>query len=548
MKNTMSRQNRNPFKSMTYRLPATYAVISLVVVLALGLVLYMTLRWYYATQERVYLEENATPIASVLEYMLPVASNNDFLQTQVHFFSFLARTKVEIFDDEGNLLASGNTFDQDPFFNRGNNRGFFISSDSVPGEIAFDYLLISPTNNNGVVVQNGDDRIQIQIPDENFSSPTQNWTNISTLPFDFIASEDLPIADIIPAFDPDNSPIKRAWDRYSRSSSVVYSRAIQDSEGNLIGTLRLSEGPAYGGQIINGVMYGWLLASAVSVALSIILGWIASRDVVNPLRTLSQATQQMAEGDLSTRVVINREDEFGTLSHSFNDMAQRIEETVSTLRRFLSDAAHEINTPITALRTNLELITPETGTQNIERALSQVKRLENLTRNLLQLSKLESDIENSSITRINATALMTGVAQFHASQAEQADIKLILNMPEMDMKIQANEEQMQQALSNLLNNAIKFTGADGEVRMSVQKIDDSICFRVEDTGIGIPEADLPFLFNRFRRGRNATRFDGNGLGLAIVETIVKRYGGTLTAENTANGASFSVIMSQSNNF
>lgn len=328
----------------------------------------------------------------------------------------------------------------------------------------------------------------------------------------------------------------------------MYSRAIQDSEGSLIGTLRLSEGPAYGGQIINGVMYGWLLAGAVSVALSIILGWIASRDVVNPLQTLSQATQQMAEGDLSTRVVINREDEFGILSHSFNDMAQRIEETVSTLRRFLSDAAHEINTPITALRTNLELITPETGTQNIERALSQVKRLENLTRNLLQLSKLESDIENSSITGINATALMTGVAQFHASQAEQANIKLILNMPEMDMKIQANEEQMQQALSNLLNNAIKFTGADGEVRMSVQKIDDSICFRVEDTGIGIPEADLPFLFNRFRRGRNATRFDGNGLGLAIVETIVKRYGGTLTAENTANGASFSVIMSQSNNF
>lgn len=547
MKNTMSRQNRNPFKSMTYRLPATYAVIALVVVLALGLVLYTTLRWYYTTQERSYLEENATPIATILQYMLPSNADSDFLQTQVHFFSFLARTKVEIFDDEGNLLASGDTFDQDPFFNRGVNRGFFVSSDTVPGEVGFDYLLISPTDNSGVVVQNGDNQIQVQaLPENNYSSPTQNWNDAMTILPNIAVAEGIAFTDIIPAFDPDKSPLKRALDRYSRSSSVVYSTVIQDTEGNLLGTLRLSEGPAYGGQIINGVMYGWLLASAVSVALSIILGWIASRDVVNPLRTLSEATQQMAEGDLTARVVINREDEFGSLSDSFNDMAQRIEETVSTLRRFLSDAAHEINTPITALRTNLELITPETGIHNIERALSQVKRLENLTRNLLQLSKLESDIENSAITPTNAIALMTGVAQFHASQAEQANIKLILDMPETDLIIRANEEQMQQALSNLLNNAIKFTGTDGEVRLSVRKIEDTVCFRVEDTGIGIPEADLPFLFNRFHRGRNTRRFEGNGLGLAIVETIVKRYGGTITAENIADGAGFSVSMPQSN--
>ncbi len=543
----MSRNNRNPFKSMTYRLPATYAVIALVVVLALGLVLYATLRWYYSMQERAYLEENATPIAMVLQYVLAADGNQEFLQTQVHFFSFLARTRVEIFDADANLLASGNTFDDDSFFNGGNNRGFFISSDRIPGEIGFDYLLISPTNDNSVVLQNGDDRIQIGIPADNFGSRPPNWNETLTIPLDFGLAGEIDFTDIIPAFDPDRSAIKRALDRYSQSSSVVYSTPIEGAEGQLLGTLRLSEGPAYGNQIITGVMYGWLLASSVSVGLAIVLGWIASRDVVNPLRRLSKATQTMAEGDLTARVIINREDEFGTLSQSFNHMARRIEETVSTLRHFMSDAAHEINTPITALRTNLELLTPDSSAQNIERALSQVKRLENLTDNLLKLSRLESDIDSASLSHIDATALVMAVAQFHASQAEQANIKLILDVPDIDIKIQANEEQMQQALSNLLHNAIKFTRENGKIWLSVRRCDHQVHFTVSDTGIGILEADLPFLFNRFHRGRNTARFEGNGLGLAIVEAIVKRYRGRVRAENTVEGASFIITLPLSNN-
>jgi signal transduction histidine kinase len=184
---------------------------------------------------------------------------------------------------------------------------------------------------------------------------------------------------------------------------------------------------------------------------------------------------------------------------------------------------------------------------NVERALSQVKRLENLTRNLLHLSKVESDIESSSVILIDAVDIMTGVAQFHASQAEQADINIVLDASEAKLMVKANAEQLQQALANLLHNAIKFTGANGEVRISVQGIQDDVRFSIDDTGIGIPETDLPFLFNRFHRGRNATRHEGNGLGLAIVETIVKRYGGMVIAENTVHGARFSVILPQAKN-
>lgn len=566
------RHTRNPLKSMSYRLPATYAVIALLVVLVLGLVLYLTLRLYYSTQERQYLEANAVSMSRVLEQILPT-DNPEQLQTQVHFFSFIARTRVEILDSEGNVIASGNTFDEDPFFARGNNnsRGFFVSSDTIEGDIIFDYLLISPENRNSPVVVYDAGEIQLLPPDPQ-SSPESDklycpgWMEFSlslnvclfmetlitfvsnsidnNLPADIIplnfangaSGSDMSI--IVPAFDPGASPIRRAWDRYQQNSDVVYTTGIYSDDGSHVGTLHLSDGPAYGGQIIEGVMYGWLLASAVSVGLAVVLGWIASRDVVIPLQELSQTTRQMATGDLSARAFIQREDEFGNLGDSFNYMANRIEETVNTLRHFMSDAAHEINTPITALRTNLELIRPDEGIDNVERALSQVKRLENLTKNLLHLSRLESDVDSASLEMIDAGVLMQTVAQFHASRAEQAGIALLLDLPQTALMIRANEAQIQQALTNLINNAIKFTPMDGEIRLSVQGIDNCVRFTVDDTGIGISSADLPFLFNRFHRGRNAARYEGNGLGLAIVKAIISRYGGTVSAENTAKGACF----------
>jgi len=578
MKQEPSRRSRNPLKSMTYRLPATYAVIAMMVVLALGLVLYLTLRLYYSIQERQYLEANAVSMTQVLSQLLP-PDNPEQLQTQVHFFSFIARTRVEVIDLEGNVIASGNTFDEDPLFRQGSNRsrGFFVSSDTVEGDLVFDYLLISPEYRNDMTVEYDGEGIRLLPPDLQSSGSTgrrriycPEWMEFalssnacffmetlmtfvsssfndnvlvtaSAIPLDFTDGAGASnMSIIVPAFNPDESPIQRALDRYQQNSNVIYSTAIVDSDGNRIATLRLSDGPAYGRQIVEGVMYGWLLASSVSVGLAVVLGWFASQDVVIPLRRLSKTTQQMATGDLSARVNIPREDEFGNLGNSFNNMATRIEETVNTLRHFMSDAAHEINTPITALRTNLELIQPVEGIENVERALSQVKRLENLTKNLLHLSRLESDVDSASVDIVDAGAVMQSVAQFHASRAEQAGINLSLDLPETALTIRANEEQLQQALTNLLSNAIKFTAMDGEIQLSVQGIDSYVRFTIDDTGIGIPAADLPFLFNRFHRGRNAARYEGNGLGLAIVKAIVTRYGGIVSAENTAHGARFSL--------
>jgi signal transduction histidine kinase len=532
------------WRSMSYRLPAAYAVIALLVVLVLGAVLFLSLRNYYASQERAYLEAHSKPMAYVLGEMLLNAGPEDW-QAQVNLFSFLARAQVKVLDRNGLLLSAADIFEANPFFAepQGDAQGFFVSAERVNGEMGFNYLLISAGNPNTLVMEDSNTLQMRQVDTENPVDLVQQTVSVPAqgtagqrITFSSATRPDVPLELIPSNFGGAELAMESGFSEqvFMERSTVILDEPILAEDGSFLGTLRLSDGPAYGGIIIRGVMSGWLLASVVSVGLASLLGWVASRDVINPLRTLTLTTKRMAEGDLSARVMIRREDEFGSLAQSFNDMASQIEMTVNTLQRFVSDAAHEINTPITALRTNLELMQ---GVE-VDRALGQLRRLQDLSSKLLQLSRLESDIEESSVESIEANALVQEAAQFYASQAEQAQVRLIMNLSEKPVYFKANRSQMQTALSNLLHNAIKFTPKEGTVQISVQGNDALLRFIVEDTGIGIPPEDLPFLFNRFHRGRNAARYTGSGLGLAIVQAIVNRYEGQVKAETCERGAKF----------
>lgn len=526
---SVSKNKFRIWRSMTYRLPATYAAMALLVALSLGAVLQTTLRTRFAAQERAYLESNAEPMATVLAASLSQKDNN-FLEKQLNFFSFLVRAKVEIFNTDGTLLGSADIFDKRHFEPpKDYPPGFSIQAQSGDGK-DFNLNIAAQTSSE---ISDGTPAIVFPAPPDTLP----DTGSALTFGFGEKPSKDFSIRVAPSIFGYDIS-------RESRRSDQIVEQPILGSDGTQLGTLRLSEGPAYGVSLERGIMGGWLLASIVSVALAIIVSFFVSRDVVHPLTALSKTTQKMAMGDLSARAEIERSDEFGTLSQSFNHMAQRIEETVSTLRRFVSDAAHEINTPITALRTNLELLEGETDEETLKRALGQLQRLESLAKNLLELSRLESamDLVESEVTDI--VKLTQEVAQFHASQADQAAISLSVKLPDEKVLVNVNGTQIQQALSNLIHNAIKFTPNGGTITIEVQQKSGKVYWIIEDTGIGIPAADLPYLFNRFHRGRNAARYTGSGLGLAIVQAIVQRFEGQVIAENGSDGARFTIILPQ----
>ncbi|UCC63234.1 MAG: HAMP domain-containing histidine kinase, partial [Anaerolineae bacterium] len=329
----------------------------------------------------------------------------------------------------------------------------------------------------------------------------------------------------------------------SRSDQMVR-QSFHDRGGALLGYVELSEGPAYGRQILNSVARGWALAGSVAVLLAALAGWMASRRITRPLLALTDVTGRMAGGDLSARADVKRQDELGLLARSFNQMAAQVEDTVGTLRRFVADAAHELHTPLTALRTNLELVADEQdrGQQRdyVDRAQMQVQRLATLTNILLDLSRLETAPAQQPQAPVNLVDLLQETCELYASRAEQAGLTFSLDLPSDPVTISGAAAQMRQALGNLLDNAIKFTPQAGEIRVGLRREGEWAHLWVQDTGIGIPNADIPQLFSRFHRGGNASAYPGSGLGLAIVKAIVTAHRGHVAVQSTGQGSRFSI--------
>ncbi len=339
---------------------------------------------------------------------------------------------------------------------------------------------------------------------------------------------------------------RRARPRSSRGrrSNQIVRQPIAGQDGQPLGTLQLSNGPAYGLDIVESVVRGWAIASAVAVGLAALAGWLISRSVSGPVLALAAVTARMADGDLAARADSGREDEPGQLASSFNQMAGRVEGTVTALRRFVGDAAHELHTPLTALNTDLELAAteadPTTRAALIERAQGQVARLEALTSSLLDLSRLEAGTAKGERARVDLVALVRQASEAYASRAEQAGLDFHLDLPATPVTVPGDAAQLGRALGNLLDNACKFTPEGGEIALTLRCGESWAEVTVQDTGIGIPADDLGQLFGRFHRARNAAEYPGSGLGLAIVKAVVEAHGGEVRAEDTGRGAHFAL--------
>jgi signal transduction histidine kinase len=220
-------------------------------------------------------------------------------------------------------------------------------------------------------------------------------------------------------------------------------------------------------------------------------------------------------------------DEVGFLARSFNEMANRVEDTVLTLRRFIGDAAHEIHTPLTALNTNLELAATEADDAArltfLKRAQEQLKRMEMLTTNLLNLSRLETGTTHEALQTFDVAELVRVTSELYASQAEQAGITFRFDLPQTPLFVRANASQLRCAVENLLENALKFTPELGIITVGIRLENQHVRLWVQDTGIGIPPEDLPLVFSRFHRARNAAAYPGSGLGLAILKAIAEQH-------------------------
>lgn len=494
--------------SIRWRLPLSYAAIAFLAALALGSVMLLVLSGYYARREREFLFANATSLQPIVEEMLDTGVSQDTIFNTIDGLAFFSQTRIRIMDPQGEpMLDTGEP-----------NLDLQVS---ISG-FAPDTFIFSILQGEGTIPSDGMSDAVVCDPaslDCPVTSASSTITiSASPVGYGFVASAPTYIADA---------------DSTHRSSQVV-SLPLRDA----LGTLEISDGPAYGRDIIRSISLAWAGAGVVAVGLAALAGWYASRRFTHPVLALTSATQRMEAGDLSTRVGLtgkNPADEFQALAHSFNGMAQQVEDTVSTLRAFVADAAHELHTPLTALHTNLELVVDETDvtrrTLYLERAQEQSRRLEELVSGLLDLSRLEASQPRPEAGPLDLGILLGEMAEKFASCAEQAERNFKLELPDAPVIVKGNSHQLRQVVTNLFENSLKFTPAGGSIGITLFREDGDAVLTIQDTGIGVPPEDLPHMFERFHRGRNAASYPGSGLGLAIVKALLNANGGSITAES-----------------
>lgn len=227
---------------------------------------------------------------------------------------------------------------------------------------------------------------------------------------------------------------------------------------------------------------------------------------------------------------------------------QPVQQAYNQLQRFTSDASHELRSPLSAILTNAQvgLLMATDRPQihpSLENIIDSAKSMSTLVNNLLLLARHQGQLTPESLKKVNLNSLLENLAVHYTTIAAKASLKLISHLPEQPIELWADPDLLGQAVENLLNNSCKYTLSGGTVWLRLEPHSDQAVIQVIDTGIGIPEADLPYIFNRFYRvDTERTRESGGfGLGLAIAQQIVQAHGGHIYASsNEAKGSTFQI--------
>lgn len=260
-----------------------------------------------------------------------------------------------------------------------------------------------------------------------------------------------------------------------------------------------------------------------------------------PLKLMSEASKAMAKGDFSRRIPVLSNDEIGQLSQSFNSMTNSLVELENMRRSFIANVSHELKTPMTTISGFIDGIIDGTIDKEKEehylKIISQeVKRLSRLVQGMLSLSKLESGEVALKPSDFDFRELLLDVVLNQEQRITSKEIN-ILGLEDIDkIELFADKDLIHQVVYNLTDNAVKFTNDGGTIEFFAQKTDKELTFTIRNSGIGIPEKELPLIFERFYKGDSSRsqNKDSTGLGLYLVKTIIKIHGGSAFVKSDIN--------------
>jgi signal transduction histidine kinase len=526
------------FTSIRWRLAASYALLVLLSVTLMGALALTIVQNYVGRQESGYLRANAQEIAGLANRFLQPQTRRTALEELASTSAFLGDARVRIMDPERVVLAdSGDPGLPDDFI-------WLIPS----GLSEFRSELDPETGSSLPII--------IPVPSGRRGGPAIRPRDLMPLLRELPLGTTYVFARRMPTpwgrrfvFENDMRAGRIPGERPAPPRQLV-SIALPIGDPHApAGWVELSSPLSLAGEALRPVRTAVLFSALGALVVAVIAGLLFGRTISDPLRSLAGTARRMTDGDLSARASASRKDEIGDLARQFNAMAQSLEKSFHDLRmerdslkRFVADASHELRTPITALSTFNELLQgsaaqdPAARQEFLGESQAQLGKLQWITSNLLDLSRLDAGIGGLSLGRHAAADIVENAVAASRARARDRKITLAVSPVEASLILVCDRQRVEMALANLVSNAVKFVHEGGAVTVSAVEDNGSARFVVRDDGPGIPADELPLVFDRFYRGKNAAG-EGAGLGLAISQSVARAHGGGIEAASSPGAGS-----------
>jgi two-component system OmpR family sensor kinase len=330
----------------------------------------------------------------------------------------------------------------------------------------------------------------------------------------------------------------------------VLTRPITASGGSnlMVGNIQVAVRLDQMHQATETLLATMLISCAVAILGGMMLSLWFSHRALQPIENITQAAASIAKtNDLQTRLEWDGpNDELGRLTSVFNQMMGRIEQLFTVQKRFVADISHELRTPLTAIQGHCDLIQRYgADDSSMEAIKSEAARMSRLVNDLLMLARADYGGVRIELYPIDLDTVVMDAFQQCKLLAKHRDLKICFRQFE-PVRIMGDSDRIKQVIFNLVNNAIKFTPDGGEVTLGLELINDQAVLWVKDTGVGIPQADQPHVFDRFFQSESSRHHadgDGFGIGLSIAKWIVEAHHGTIAVSSyEGDGTVFTIAI------
>ncbi|MHB8074070.1 sensor histidine kinase [Desulfosporosinus fructosivorans] len=279
-----------------------------------------------------------------------------------------------------------------------------------------------------------------------------------------------------------------------------------------------------------------LFAGALALLFGIILSYFTSRQLVAPLRRLTQAANRIGHGHLDERVDLRSKDEVGQLANAFNAMADNLNRQETLRKQFTADIAHELRTPLTSIKSYIEAFQDgvlPADQENLSSIHEEIDRLVDLSSDLKDLNVAEIGALQLNLEPVDLTPLLGKILHSLNPLIQEKELTLIWRASQEPVTMSGDERLLTRLFYNLVHNAYRYSNPGGQITVALTQTSDSSVIRIKNTGMGISEDDLPLIFERFYRAdKSRTReTGGTGIGLALVRQITDLHQGTITVQS-----------------